>query len=537
MFFKNTISKTIKWINTNKKEFYILLFILLIGAFFRLFKISEYMTFLGDEGRDAIIVRRLLVNLDPILIGPGTSIGNMYLGPLYYYLMAPFLFLANYSPVGPSVMVALLSVATIYLIWYMARIWFGKVASRIAALLYALSPVVIIYSRSSWNPNVMPFFALLTIISLWKVWNDNSYKWLLVTGISFAFVLQSHYLGLLLAPVILFFWLLKYCGLVKGHSQKSGYINSSASIKNYWKSTLLGFTVFLILMSPLVIFDLRHNFMNYNAIKTFFTQRETTVSIKPWKALPQIFPILRDNIAIRIVSAKDVFIGRISAYLIVISFIYLTIFSLFKSNNVFTGKDEKNNFVKGFLILTIWIGVGLVGMGLYKQHVYDHYFGFIYPAIFLYIGCICQKIYNLHIDGLKILVTAWVIMLIGSYIVNSPIRGVPNFQMQRAIEVAKVIKDDAGSNIFNLAVIAQQNYEDGYQYFLEKENTNVVDIDAQRLDETVGRVLYVVCEMSEDKCDPTHSPKAEIANFGWSKVEKQWSVGGVTIYKLIHSEA
>ena len=59
--------------------------ILLLAAFFRLYKIADYMTFLGDEGRDVLIVRNLLTKADPILIGPGTSVGNMYLGPLYYY--------------------------------------------------------------------------------------------------------------------------------------------------------------------------------------------------------------------------------------------------------------------------------------------------------------------------------------------------------------------------------------------------------------------------------------------------------------------
>src|SRR4030042_1440574 len=112
------------WIRNNKKEFIFLVLILAIGAFFRLYKISEYMTFLGDEGRDAIVVRRLLVNFDPILVGPGTSIGNMYLGPLYYYMMAPFLLLANFSPAGPAVHIALLGVATIFLVWYVAREWF-----------------------------------------------------------------------------------------------------------------------------------------------------------------------------------------------------------------------------------------------------------------------------------------------------------------------------------------------------------------------------------------------------------------------------
>src|SRR3989344_4545860 len=139
-----------KWIAGNKLEFGILLLILVVGAFFRLYRIGEYMTFLGDEGRDAILVRRLLVHGDPILIGPGTSIGNMYLGPLYYYLMAPALLLAAFNPVGPAVEIAVLGVVTVFLIWHIAREWFGSVAGVVASVLYPISPTVIIYSRSSW---------------------------------------------------------------------------------------------------------------------------------------------------------------------------------------------------------------------------------------------------------------------------------------------------------------------------------------------------------------------------------------------------
>ena len=152
------ISNIKKWAKNNRTEFIFLLAILAVGAFLRLYRIGEYMTFLGDEGRDVIVVRRLLVNFDPILVGPGTSIGNMYLGPIYYYMIAPFLWLFNYSPVGPSVMVALFSVATIFLTWFVAREWFGKLAAFVAALFFAVSPTTIIFSKSSWNPNIMPFF-------------------------------------------------------------------------------------------------------------------------------------------------------------------------------------------------------------------------------------------------------------------------------------------------------------------------------------------------------------------------------------------
>lgn len=209
-----------EWAKENPKEFWILVFILLVAAFCRLYRIDHYMTFLGDEGRDVIVVRRLLTEGHPPLIGPGTSIGNMYLGPLYYYMMAPPLLLANYNPVGPAIQIAILGVVTVWFVWYAGRKWFGRVAGLIAAALFAISPTVIIYSRSSWNPNIMPFFALLSIYSIWKVWKEKKYNWLIIMGIAFAAVLQSHYLGLLLAPTLFIFWLLTLLGLKETERQK-----------------------------------------------------------------------------------------------------------------------------------------------------------------------------------------------------------------------------------------------------------------------------------------------------------------------------
>src|SRR3989344_7129126 len=146
-----------KFFRENRTEGIALVIILVIALGLRLYRIDEHLTFLGDEGRDVRIVRDLLRG-NLVFIGPMTSIGNMYLGPLYYYLMAPALFLSAGSPVGPAVMIALLMTVTVGLTWSLARSWFGRFPALIAALLFALSPVAIIYSRSSWNPNPMPFF-------------------------------------------------------------------------------------------------------------------------------------------------------------------------------------------------------------------------------------------------------------------------------------------------------------------------------------------------------------------------------------------
>src|SRR3989304_9359692 len=287
------------WIKKNPTEFVFLLIIILLAAFLRLYRISEYMTFLGDEGRDVIIVRRLLVNADPILIGPGSSIGNMYLGPLYYYMMAPALLLAGYSPAGPAVQIALLGVASVGFIWYVGRQWFGRVAGLTSAFLYSLSPVVIYYSRSSWNPNIMPFFALLCIWATWQFFKNDKFRWIIVAGISFAFVLQSHYLGLLLGPVVGLYWLLK---LIRIRSNKK-------QLSSFTKNSLISLIAFAFLMSPLVIFDARNGFQNFSAMKEFFTERQTTISAKPWNAIPALAP-LSEKISSRLLGGTVDALGR-----------------------------------------------------------------------------------------------------------------------------------------------------------------------------------------------------------------------------------
>lgn len=515
----NIWGRFVNWIKDNPQEAFLLAIILLVAGVIRLYRISEYMTFLGDEGRDAIIVRRLLVNGDLILIGPGTSIGNMYLGPLYYYLIAPALLLANFSPVGPAIFIALLGIATVFVVYYIGREWFGKAAGLFAAILYSLSTVVIFYSRSSWNPNIMPFFALLSIYCIWKVWEKKEWIWLLVLGIAFAFVLQSHYLGLLLAPTLGLFWIsslrnLKLIG------------NWKLEIVNFMRYSVIGLVIFAGLMSPLVIFDVRHGWQNFAAIKKFFLQRQETVSARPWSAFPKFIPIA-EKITTRLVTGKDAGAGALVTMAVSIGILWFTYLG-FRG-----GKSGVNK--KALLLIVAWLGFALLGLGLYKQEIYDHYFGFFFAAPFLLIGAILGYIYSRGLGGKIVSIIAFLILLELS-VKDTPLQYPPNRQLQRTIEVSEKIRDEAGGIKFNLAVIAERNYEDAYQYFLEEWNTKVSDIDPLNLDETLGNYLFVVCELPKEKCDPTHNPKAEVANFGWSKVVDQWEVGGVILYKLAHSQ-
>jgi len=469
-----------------KLEKILLVTLILVTFFSRAWKISAYMTFLGDEGRDATVVRDMLLGRKYTLIGPGTSVGNMYLGPWYYYLMIPSLWITHLSPVGPALMIACLGTMTVALLWWISRIWIGKYESWLISFLYTFSPVIIFYSRSSWNPNIMPFFALLSIYSTWAIFRYQKYKYFIILAFSLAMVLNSHYLGLLLFPTIAI-----YLFFSKNHS---GYIK-------YLISSIL---LLLLLLSPLLIFDARHGWQNLSAMKQFFAVRQTTVNLQPQKSLPNIWPIWV-NINSSLLSLKNIFLAQTVSLISVLSLVF---FSL---------KYLKNRFQ--YLLLFFWLGFGILGLGLYKQHIYDHYFGFIFPAIFLSLG-LAFKSFGKYVSLFIFLVL--LVLNLSRY----PLLSEPNNQLWRTRQVADYIQQSSQGKPFNLALLSNHNYDASYRYFINK--------NYYTLHERIADQLFVICE--NPKCDVINNPLWEIAGFGWSKIDASWDFPwGVKLYKLSHN--
>jgi len=477
------------WIKKHK----LLFLTLVLAAFLRFYKISAYMEFLGDQGRDVIIVHRFLTQGDLMFIGPQTSVGNMYLGPWYYYLMAPALWLANFNPVGPAIMVVLFGLATVWLIWKVSQEWFDEKVGCIAALLMAVSPVVIYYSIFSWNPNIMPFFALLSIWLLWRIWQKEEYQRMPLLALSLAIVLNSHYLGLLLFPVVGIFWLLTSKRLWKDKERKT-----------FVRYSFFSVLIFLFLMSPLVLFDLKHNFSNFNAFRQFFTARQTTVNLKFYKGffkLPEVF-------------------NQLYAQLLVRQDFWQPIFLLFPLILFGLWKERKN---KAMVLITVWLLVGLLGLANYKQHSYAHYYGFLWPAAILLLA-----VFIAHLP----IVLRWPIVSLFFYLCLLNWHGwqPPGHQLERARAVARFIEERSQREKFALALLAERNYADSYRYFLILDQAPLVDLHQEMPEQ-----LFVVCEpWGKIDCDPIGNPLWEIAAFGWAKIEHQWQLRGVKVFKLTH---
>ena len=456
------------------------------------------MEFLGDQGRDVTIIKDFLQHGNLFFIGPQTSIGNMYLGPYFYYLIAPSLLLSAYNPVGPAIFIAILSVATVALIFFISKKWFNPKTAYIASFLYAISPVVIKYSNFIWNPNIMPFFSLLFVYFFFESFRVKKYHYFLYASLAFVMVMNSHYLGLALLPFTGIFWLYSLIKFIR---------SKSLELKPLIRYTLIAALIFIVSLTPQILFDLKHDGQNIKALLNFFTYRETTINIKPYKAIPEL-PNIFNQINTSLISGKNETIGLIVSIIFVICLLLL----------IFKFKDQKSSF----WIIFFWYLSGLIALALYKQHIYPHYFAFIFPVVFILIAFLIQKFKFIGIP-LFILITVF-------SLIEIPFRWQPNYQLGTTIEIADLIISNSNDKDFNFALLAKQNYDPTYRYILGEKKAKIVN-----LPEKLAEQLFVVCEPFQIDCNPINNPEWSVAAFGWAKIDDQWEINGIKIFKLIHN--
>ncbi len=191
-----------------KKTLFALTLILLVAAWLRIYKLPETYQFLGDQGRDAIVMSEMLRGQRLQLTGPTMSVGGFHLGPFFYYLTAPSLLLSQFNPLGPAVFHAFLGLLTVLVLYLCLSQFSSTKAGLIAALLAAVDPTLVHFSRFSWNPNAVPLFTVSALYVFLQYRKTRKLKWLLICGVVFFFLIQLHYVTLLLlAPILMQWWL------------------------------------------------------------------------------------------------------------------------------------------------------------------------------------------------------------------------------------------------------------------------------------------------------------------------------------------
>ncbi|MCX6732373.1 MAG: glycosyltransferase family 39 protein [Candidatus Roizmanbacteria bacterium] len=210
-------------------------------VFMRFYKAVDFFTFNFDEEYQALLAFEQVKHFHRIWIGVSASNIGFYLGPGFTYLNAFLFKLTHGDPVSIAYFAPLLGVLTGFSIYFVSKEIFSKKAATLATIFYLGSSLMNFLDRRFWNPLPIPFITIWLFYFLYKVQKDTRY----FIGVSFLLAASLHvHLSLLVFwPVVLFY-----------------------AIKNIKKISLKTWIscigVYLIVISPLIVFDFVHNFDN-----------------------------------------------------------------------------------------------------------------------------------------------------------------------------------------------------------------------------------------------------------------------------------
>ena len=486
------------------KKYWLIILIILLAASLRFFRIEALTTFSGDQGYDFLIVKRMIVDgkftlLGP-KIGPYNELGNLYLGPAYYYLIAPSLYFFKLNPLGPAIFTSLLSTLTVILIYVIGLNFFSKQTGILAGAFFAFNSLIINQSRASSNPHLMPFFATVLFFSTLQIVVKNSKNliWPVSTGVSMAIIFQLHYMGVsvILASIL--------------------FLLYGKKLKEF----LIVLLSFISGISPQIFFELRHE---------FFITNEIIKQLSYGSLLAKASITQNISSSIRILS--ETFFSNASL-LIPVLLLVPVIFLAGKNFN-------QKRVVYLFLISTIFFTI--VAGSIFPGSLNSHYFTAIYPSLCLLISAIFVK----SIETFKSWLARLAILLFVATVLYFNISNLNLFRDNgytmpigwnlKGIQMAAqlIVKDPDSSKKFNIASTLDGDTRSmPYRYLTEIKGK--IPLDVEKYPES--DVIYLISR--DEQGTIANYSVWEVASYRPFEIYKIAEIqNGIKLYKLKHKEA
>jgi len=214
---------------------FMFLLVFVLGIFLRFYRLPENIVFTGEIGHNYLAIKNFVQNKQIPLVGPPTSHPWLYFGPLFYWILAPFLILFKYNPIVGSYFFAVLGSLLLLINFMVVRKVFNNLIAVLSSLFLAVSPSFVELTRQSrfFSLVVLLFYPFyLSLLKLRLFW----------MGLIFGLMMNFHLSVLILLPAVLIFLYMK-----KSKLRSRDFYNG-----------LLGFLVPNI---PFLIYDAKDGFL------------------------------------------------------------------------------------------------------------------------------------------------------------------------------------------------------------------------------------------------------------------------------------
>jgi hypothetical protein len=231
-----------------------------MASILRLYKFTETYGFFGDQGQDLLAIHHWFTTGQIPVVGILTSLSTFHMGPMYYYSIAPFVFLFQGNPIGPVVLFLLGGIGLVALGFYLCLKFADLTTAMVFSILLTFSPHLIFLSKGAYSPNLQPLMSVALLYFFLNFLKSSKYKNIFFLFLIIGVGVQYHYL--FLANLVIF-------NILFLIFKRKVFLNL-----RYYLLAGLGF------LSPLVPFLIGQydlNFQDINGIYLYLTQPEENI--------------------------------------------------------------------------------------------------------------------------------------------------------------------------------------------------------------------------------------------------------------------
>lgn len=423
---------------SNKAYSLIFVLVLSLGLLFRFYNFPAWQGFDYDQEVNAWIAKAIVIDHKPVLIGPETSTGGMFVGSYFNYIIALFFWLGRMNPTISILLNVLISTATICLIYFAGKLIFNRMTGIIAVIIYSFSSLAAGYDRVLWNPTPVPLVTLGIILGLHQYIKRDQVWYLILATVSVGVALHLHFNAVILAAFY-------FVSLVLFSLQKT-FLNP--------KRYLVIGGILGIFLFPLVLFDLRHGFLNSRHVWSFFVSSGGGTGQRLYDSLIRSWDIVNGIIvSIFVPEAAGYTLNWILIRVLGILFVLMSLIIIKKSGNL---------FFKLYLIIFI-LTVG--PFSFYHGPLPGQYFLFLVPVFTLLVSAIFISVWNRsgYLKIISILLICIIILANVRYVLA---RGEERLNLKNKEAAVEYINNQAGGKAYGVDIITDYGFNTGYRYLL-----------------------------------------------------------------------
>lgn len=417
----------------------LIIFFLVIGVIYRLVLTSNNnFLFNMDNARDMVDVREMVVLGKMRLIGNTAAIEGVYYGPFWYYLLTIPFVLTGGSPYAEIIMQIILWVIGGYFALKLAS-RFGLLSQISVGCLWVASNFVVLSTTYAFNPNPTLF---LTPLFLYLFEKFLKTKKTIYSVSSFAlagtFFSTEIFFAIFMPVIIILTIVVTDKNILKTRS--------------FW----FGVIAFLLIISPQIFFDLRHQFLMSKSLINYVSGKTSGEQVTdPIKRI-----ILVWNSFYTVMSATFMnFLFLIKA---------IGLFTIISLVSFFIRRKLKEKLLE--VLLIFYITIPMIGFTILTANISSWHWVGVAAALIIFAGFVIGRVEKINLAGkvlslgLTIILVALTISNISDYIKATKVLSHDPSQFGNELAAVDYVYKKAEGKNFKVYVYLPSVIDYPYQY-------------------------------------------------------------------------